>query len=148
MVSKPGAKVFCLGLSKTGTSSLSEALNLLGIKTMHYPHDEQTYQALRSGNYRLPILEEFQGLADIPVAPYYAQFDACYPDSKFILDFTGERVLAAFVRDALASDGRLVRHSPRTSKAWRIPVSASTYGTVGFSRERFSFIYDLHVRKT
>ena len=25
-------------------------------------------------------------------------------------------------------------------------ASASTYGTVGFSRERFSFVYDLHVR--
>ncbi len=54
-------KVFGLGLSKTGTSSLTDALNLLGIRSTHYPHDERTYDELRSGNYRLSILEEFYG---------------------------------------------------------------------------------------
>ena len=35
-------KIFGLGLSKTGTSSLGEALNILGINTIHYPFDEAT----------------------------------------------------------------------------------------------------------
>src|SRR5688572_13581789 len=78
-------KVFGLGLSKTGTTSLGGALNLLGIETIHYPHDQKTYHDLRNGNYRLSILEEYQGAVDIPVAPYYAQLDTIYPDSKFIL---------------------------------------------------------------
>ena len=145
MVLKPSAKVFCLGLSKTGTSSLSEALNLLGIKTMHYPHDEQTYQALRSGNYRLPILEEFQGLADIPVAPYYAQFDACYPDSKFILTLREKESWLRSCEMHWQLMGDWLENFP-DFKSMQEFVSASTYGTVGFSRERFSFVYDLHVR--
>lgn len=33
-------KVFGIGLSRTGTTSLGTALNQLGIKTIHYPHDE------------------------------------------------------------------------------------------------------------
>ena len=78
-------KVFGLGLSKTGTSSLSDALEILGIKTIHYPCDSTTIQELRSGIYRLSILEDYQGVTDTPVVPYYAQLDSIYPESKFIL---------------------------------------------------------------
>lgn len=145
MVLKAGAKVFCLGLSKTGTSSLSEALNLLGIKTVHYPHDEQTYQALRSGNYRLPILDEVQGLADIPVVPYYAQFDTQYPDSKFILTVREKESWLRSCEIHWRLMGEWLENFPNF-KSMQEFVSASTYGTVGFSRERFSFVYDLHLR--
>jgi hypothetical protein len=62
-------KVFGLGLSKTGTSSLAEALNILGIRTIHYLYDRKSFDDLRNGNYRLSILEEYQGIVDIPVAP-------------------------------------------------------------------------------
>ena len=31
------AKIFGIGLSKTGTSSLSEALEILGYSTVHFP---------------------------------------------------------------------------------------------------------------
>jgi len=43
-------KIFGLGLSKTGTSSLTDALNLLGVKAVHYPHDQRTYEELRAGS--------------------------------------------------------------------------------------------------
>ena len=36
-------KVFGLGMSRTGTSSLCEALNHLGIRTTHYPFDPTTH---------------------------------------------------------------------------------------------------------
>jgi len=45
-------KVFGLGLSKTGTSSLGQALNMLGVKTIDYPHDEKTYEELTGGKYK------------------------------------------------------------------------------------------------
>src|ERR671913_366476 len=78
-------KIFGLGLSKTGTSSLSEALNIIGINTIHYPFDDATYNDLTGGNYDLQILKTYQGIVDIPVAPYYAQLDKTFPGSKFIL---------------------------------------------------------------
>lgn len=81
----PDQKVFGLGLSRTGTASLGHALNLLGVKTIHYPHDERTFADLRNANYRLHILDDYQGIVDIPVCPYYPQLDEVYPGSKFIL---------------------------------------------------------------
>ena len=41
---KENQKVFGLGLSRTGTTSLGRALNILGIKTIHYPCDKKTYE--------------------------------------------------------------------------------------------------------
>ena len=72
-------KIFGLGLYKTGTTSLSKALNLLGIKTIHNPSDTRTYAEISGGNYRLSILNVYQAMIDIPAVPYYAQFDKTYP---------------------------------------------------------------------
>ena len=76
-------KVFGLGLSKTGTTSLAAALNTLGIKTIWYPHDEKTLAELRSAEYRLSILEEYDGAVDTPIVPYYAQLDKIYPKQVY-----------------------------------------------------------------
>ncbi|MBC6421767.1 MAG: hypothetical protein GDA43_03165 [Hormoscilla sp. SP5CHS1] len=78
-------KVFGIGLSRTGTKSLTEALNMLGINVVHYPNDETTLQELIAGNYEFSLLNSWDGITDITVAPYYAQLDKIYPDSKFIL---------------------------------------------------------------
>ncbi|HEX8475252.1 MAG TPA: sulfotransferase [Pyrinomonadaceae bacterium] len=138
-------KVFGLGLSKTGTSSLTEALNLLGVKAIHYPHDEATYEELSGGNYRLSLLKEFQAVTDMPVAPFYAQFDALYPESKFVLTL---REKEAWLRSC-EMHWRLMSewwHNFPQFKKFHEFISACVYGTHGFNRERFSFVYDTHVR--
>ena len=138
-------KVFGLGLSKTGTSSLGEALNLLGVKTIHYPFDERTFEELRSGNYRLSLLEEFQGVVDIPVAPFYAQFDAEYPHSKFILTVR-ERV--SWLRSCEAH-WRLMtewQNNFPQFKRFHEFISACVYGSNAFQAERFKFVYETHER--
>jgi hypothetical protein len=136
-------KVFGLGLSKTGTSSLAEALNQLGIRTIHYPSDESTFECLRSGRYRLPILEEYQGAVDIPIAPFYAQLDAEYPGSCFVLT----------VRDPEAWLRSVELHWELMMDWWhRYPefkrfqefISMRLYGSVGFDRERFLSAYEMH----
>lgn len=138
-------KVFGLGLSKTGTSSLGEALNRLGIRTIHYPFDESTFECLRNGRYRLPILEEYQGTVDIPVAPFYAQLDAEYPGSRFVLT----------VRDPQAWLRSVELHWELMMDWWhRYPdfkrfqefISACVYGSIGFSRDRFLHVYETHRR--
>jgi hypothetical protein len=138
-------KVFGLGLSKTGTSSLGEALNVLGIRTIHYPSDESTFECLRNGRYRLPILEEYQGAVDIPVAPFFAQLDAEYPGSRFVLT----------IRDPQAWLRSVALHWELMLEGWhRYPhfqrfqefISACVYGSIGFSRERFLYVYETHRR--
>ncbi len=138
-------KVFGLGLSKTGTSSLAEALNLLGIRTIHYPSDESTFECLRDGRYRLPILEEYQGAVDIPVAPFYAQLDAEYPGSRFVLTI---RDPEPWLR-SVELHWRLMMdwwENYPDFKRFQGFISARVYGSVGFSRERFLDAYDTHGR--
>ena len=142
---KEHQKVFGLGLSKTGTHSLAEALNTLGIRTIHWPHDETTFDELRNGNYRLSLLEEYQGIIDTPVAPYYAQFDSIYPDSKFILTVRDTRSWLRSVethwRVKLDS---LNRKDP--VKEFADFISACVYGTIKFNRDRFLYVYKTHLQ--
>lgn len=78
-------KVFGIGLSHTGTRSLDKALNILGIKSIHWPLDRKTYRELSNGIYKLSILEKYQAVTDITTVPVYPQLDKTYPGSKFIL---------------------------------------------------------------
>lgn len=78
-------KLFGIGLSHTGTRSLSNALDLLGYKSIHWATDRRTYCELSNGVYDLSILKDADALTDITAAPFYAQFDKVYPGSKFIL---------------------------------------------------------------
>ncbi len=138
-------KVFGVGLSKTGTSSLTEALNQLGVRSIHYPYDERTYNELRDGNYKLSILEEYQGVIDLPVVPFYAQLDRIYPNSKFILTV---REKDAWLRSC-ELHWRLMMgwwdNFPQFRRFHEF-ISACVYGTLKFNCERFAYVYDTHVR--
>ncbi|HVR98764.1 MAG TPA: sulfotransferase [Thermoanaerobaculia bacterium] len=138
-------KVFGLGLSKTGTSSLAEALDRLGIRTIHYPCDESTFECLRNGRYRLPVLEEYQGAVDIPVAPFYAQLDAEYPGSRFVLTV---REPEAWLRSVELHWELMMDwwHRYPDFKRFQEFISARVYGSAGFSRERFLHAYETHRR--
>jgi hypothetical protein len=138
-------RIFGIGLSRTGTTSLAEALCILGIKTIHYPDDDKTYAELRSGNYNLSILNEYQAVIDIPVAPYYAQLDKLYPDSKFILTIRDEE---SWLRSIESYFGLLEKWWDRDAAAKKFGefITACTYGAVQFNRDRFLYVYDTHVR--
>ncbi len=68
---KYSGKIFGIGLSKTGTTSLIEALQMLGYDAIHA---ERAYH-----------IDMFQASADTPVAARYRQLDQLYPNSRFIL---------------------------------------------------------------
>lgn len=131
-------RIFGIGLSRTGTLSLTRALTQLGIESVHYPDDPVTQEELRHGNYALSILDEVQALLDIPVAPYYAQFDALYPDAKFILTTRPEESWLVSVENHF----RLYveqRHDDFDDY-----VHACVYGVLHFSADRFRHVKRLH----
>lgn len=72
-------KVFGIGLSKTGTASLSKALALLNFSTAHwtnpYSHDLLTKEDI-------PL---FDSLTDISISYQYREIYEEYPDAKFVL---------------------------------------------------------------
>jgi len=78
------SKVFGLGLSKTGTNTLTDALGVLGYDLVHYPLDQHTTEQIFGGDLRLDLLERNDGITDITTVPYYKQLDQLYPGSKFI----------------------------------------------------------------
>ena len=140
-------KVFGIGLSKTGTTSLAKALNILGIRSIHFPHDDQTLAELQRGEYRLSILSEYQGVTDTPVAPFFAQLDQAWPGSKFILTV---RDKGSWLRSAAAHWHNMREGRPASDPAFLAFVdfiNACVYGCIYFSAGRFSYAYDTHVRQ-
>ena len=140
-------KIFGIGLSRTGTKSLTLALNIMGIHVIHYPNDEKTLKELRTGNYNLSILNDWEGITDITVAPYYAQLDKMYPDSKFILTVRDKESWLKSMQKKW--DGKPVfeedtdRHPEMQIKRF---LRASVYGTYSYNEERLSYVYDLHYK--
>ena len=64
-------KVFGIGLSRTGTTTLADALQKLGYKTVHVQRPSQ--------------IDAFEASTDTPVSARYRLLDKRYPNSKFIL---------------------------------------------------------------
>ena len=140
-------KVFGIGLSKTGTTSLTKALNIVGIHSIHFPHDERTLHELQRGEYRLSILDEYQGASDTPVAPFFAQLDSAWPGSKFILTV---REKTSWLRSAEAHWEVILAKRRATDVAFKAFcdfINASVYGCIDFNAERFTYVYDMHLRQ-
>ena len=144
--SRSRPKIFGIGLSRTGTRSLTEALRILGFDVCHYPTDETTFDELANARYDLTRLQDHDAITDITVAPYYAQFDRRYPGAKFILTVREKARWLTSCRNHWL--GR-----PAFSEADTLPygrmrrlLRAAVYGCYGFDAERFSWAYDLHVK--
>lgn len=139
-------KIFGIGLNRTGTKSLTLALHRLGFKVAHYPDDEVTLKELMTGKYDFSILNDFDGITDIIVAPFYAQLDKLFPDSKFILTIRDKQ---SWLRSLEAHFSKPVVEgvaSNENTMLLRRLLRVAVYGTYIFNEERFSYVYDLHYK--
>jgi len=67
-------KIFGIGLSRTGTTSLNDTLrDGGGINMIHYPRTDVLFQG------------DYGGATDIPVALHFMDLDKRFPNSKFVL---------------------------------------------------------------
>jgi hypothetical protein len=82
-------KVFCIGLNKTATTSLHEALETLGIRGLHWGGPATRGQIERAMAEGRPLVDDFAGydaFSDIQVlSDNFELLDRQYPGSKFIL---------------------------------------------------------------
>lgn len=77
-------KIFGIGLSKTGTTSLARALEILGYRTRdNLGVVDYTQGDLSSID--ATILDMNDAFTDTPIPSFYRELDAKYPDSKFVL---------------------------------------------------------------
>ena len=110
-------KVFCIGLSRTGTVSICEALEILGYRTIHFSpaiflnqniiDSNLTFSSkqnlsffknldfkreVKAYNHKFDkdILEKNDAFGDLPFPLFYKELDRKYPGSKFIYTFRDE----------------------------------------------------------
>jgi len=141
-------KIFGIGLSRTGTKSLTAALKMLGFKIIHYPHDRKTYKELTTGNCNLSLLKKYDGITDITIVPFYPQIDILFPGSKFILTLREKEAWLASMKNYYGGKPLpvLLPDFFYERKIRRF-LRAAVYGCYTFDRERMSYVYDSHLQK-
>ena len=78
-------KIFVIGLSRTGTTSMMGALEHLGYKCLHYPDTLDVIHKTLSSRFDWDVLDEYDAFADGAPAAFYRELDVQCPGSKFIL---------------------------------------------------------------
>lgn len=133
--------VFGIGLSRTGTTSLTRALQVLGYNAKHFPHVEPD---ILGGDYSLPSAAPYDALTDLPVVPIFAQLAEAHPTSQFILTIRNvDNWLDACERyfnwqDEHVSDARILQ----SLTFHRLYV----YGARTYHRGRWRYVYETHLR--
>jgi Sulfotransferase domain len=122
-------KVFGIGLSKTGTTSLNAALEVLGFRAIHYPVLDRIHT----------ILDAYDAATDTPVACSFKELDKRYPGSKFVLTV---RNTTSWLRSCeFEFKGRLLRED------WKRDVRLRTYGVLEWEPLKFRDAYAQHVQQ-
>jgi hypothetical protein len=121
------SKIFGIGLAKTGTTSLSEALRILDYSTIDYPLD-------------LEGVNEHDAATDIPIADSFRLLDHRYPGSKFIYTV---RERSEWLGSSMTHWARSI-DSGRLTNARRAMLIKRLYGTIDFDAKLFAEAYDRH----
>jgi len=89
--SKSFNKVFGIGAGKTGTTSLEGVFKILGLNAAPQQEGELCGVQLMKGNFRplVNYVNKYDAFQDAPfsIKSTYAQVDALFPNSKFILTY-------------------------------------------------------------
>ena len=114
-------KIFGIGLSGTGTRSLSWALITLGYTVKHYP-------------FSLEEIAMHDASADISVSCRYRELDKMFIDSRFILT-TRDRESWLDCRQRKPPD-------EQTPPLWVLETRLRTYGVLSYDRETYIKVYE------
>lgn len=118
-------KIFGIGLTRTGTTSLTEALKILGYSAVHCP---MSYEEI----------DKHDSSTDTAVAARFEFLDLLYPNSKFILTF---RDLDSWIESA-ASEDRF-----ESDPIWKLETRSKLWGSFIFDKEKFIKGYHEHHSK-
>lgn len=120
-------RIFAIGLSRTGTRSLTQALKELGYRAYHYPPLPEL----------LKYVDRYEALTDITISLVYKFLDKRYPNSKFILT----------IRDMESWLESCKNHikNVRNYYKWKGYVRKKIYHTIGYSRDMYIKAYQKHI---
>ena len=117
-------KVYGLGLSRTGTTTLNNVLVEMGYNVVHYPNPQDLYN------------DNIDGATDISVIPFYKQLDTTYPGSKFILTLRDKQQWL----DSIVP--YLERKKKWSQSGWQVQIREMIYGSAFPNREQASNAWD------
>lgn len=123
-------KIYGIGLSRTGTTSLTTFLSNLGYKIIHFPLTKT--QIFSSNN---------NGCTDIPVIKYYKDLEKVFPDAKFIHTIRSKDSWLDSIERYL---NKKIQRGDKLSK-WHIEHRTYVYGQITFNYNVFSDAYDKHM---
>lgn len=131
-------RVFGVGLSRTGTTSLARALDILGFPCLHYPDPG----LMLDGAYDV-ALEGYRAACDITVSAFFEQLDEAYPDARFVLTV---RPLEAWLASIETHTARIIRDAPHELDADNAKgiVRRMCFGTAGWNRDLFVRAHSEH----
>jgi hypothetical protein len=146
---RSGEKVFGIGLSRTGTSSLAAALRALGFKSIHWPHDKITQRELTAyhsgrGAFHLTVANAFDAVTDTPAASVYRELSHVYPGARFVLTV---RDKTSWLESCSGFFDRAI-DSEKSSSAYLqycAIIRRRLYGRTNFDPHDFEAAYRKHV---
>ncbi|MDP9138748.1 MAG: hypothetical protein M3N38_11325 [Pseudomonadota bacterium] len=134
----PPLKVFGIGLSRTGTTSLHAASVLMGLSAWHYPSQAAFRWFL--GDFSAATTQPFAAITDLPTPLFFEELDKTHPRARFILTV---RDVESWLDSFEAFLGRTRPSSPQTLR--RDIIRIACYGTMAFHRERMAGVYLRHI---
>ncbi|MEJ8567753.1 sulfotransferase family protein [Elongatibacter sediminis] len=129
-------KIFGIGPGRTGTTSLTDALGILGYRMLHYARPDLAVREDRLRLWWLYLARD--GGTDTPVAAIFRKLDRLFPGSRFICTERDPETWLESMRRHYANRGSDV--SPM-ERALRIKM----YGTADFEPARLTQAYENHL---
>lgn len=123
-------KVFGIGLSRTGTTTLHLILEQLGFKSLHF-----VGELLNEPQW--DILNEYDAFTDSPIPLYYQQCDMRCPNSKFILTTRNREAWLASMK-WMFSHGKIAWNWDATTHQYH----QKFYGGQKYNRRRLEKFWD------
>jgi hypothetical protein len=130
-------KVFGVGLQRTGTSSLTRALNQLGIPTVQFP--KQLFHDIDH-----EIIDRYRGFTDSPVPLLYRELDRRHPGSRFIHTLRDESAWLASIEWLFTTGTVKFRES---HERYGDEINRAIFGRSTFDRDHFLAVYRTHNRE-
>lgn len=130
-------KIFCVGLSKTATHSLTKALNQLNIRTGHYKYTDLNKIIERKVTKN--DLKQYNAISDITVVYCYKELDKTFPNSKFIYTTRDKNEWLESCENAFP--GNIMKKYKGTQEDI---IFNKIYNSSHFDKDKFSTAYDNH----
>ncbi|MBT5170929.1 MAG: glycosyltransferase [Candidatus Nitrosopelagicus sp.] len=139
-------RVYGIGMSKTGTNSLTEALRILNIPCEHFPIDQRFLESLNKQNTN--AFDFHQSITDITTIPFIEKLSNHYPESKFILTTREEKSWIRSIKHHWEKGHELSPIGKNFEKMHPLTkrLLKDVYGRTSFDEEHFLKKYRLHTK--